>query len=280
MSAAKSDIKRWFGWLALVVVFSIACVYLSNWQFNRREEALVAMQQLAQNYDSPAVPIQQLATLDAFAKANEWRKVELVGKYLVDKSVLVRNRPLNGQPGFLQVVPFELSDGTVIAVERGWVPAGDQYQAPQRVPLPAEASQTVIGRTRASEPTLNRTAPPGQLATINIAALVSATQIEQKIYNKLYVRMASESLARESLSAESLAGVDAPKKLDKPQLGEGNHLSYALQWILFALMSAAALFWGIKKEREAQSGKKRVSKRKLLGQVDAETEDQFLDKQL
>ena len=274
MSAAKSDIKRWFGWLALVVVFSIACVYLSNWQFNRREEALVAMQQLAQNYDSPAVPIQQLATLDTFAKANEWRKVELVGKYLVDKSVLVRNRPLNGQPGFLQVVPFELSDGTVIAVERGWVAAGDQYQVPERVPLPADATQTVIGRTRASEPSLNRTAPPGQLATINIEALVSSTQIEQKIYNKLYVRMASESLAGESLS-----GVDAPKKLDKPQLGEGNHLSYALQWILFALMSAAALFWGIKKEREALSGKKRESKRKLFGQVDAETEDQVLEKQ-
>jgi cytochrome oxidase assembly protein ShyY1 len=274
MSAAKSDIKRWLGWLALVVVFSVACVYLSNWQFNRREEALVAMQQLAQNYDSPAVPIQQLASLDTFEKANEWRKVELVGKYLIDKSVLVRNRPLNGQPGFLQVVPFELTDGTVIAVERGWVAAGDQYQVPERVPLPADATQTVIGRTRASEPTLNRTAPPGQLATINIEALVSSTKIEQKIYGKLYVRMASESLA-----AESMSGVDAPKKLDKPQLGEGNHLSYALQWILFALMSAAALFWGIKKEREAQSGKKRVSKRKLIGQVDAETEDQLLEKQ-
>ncbi|MEY4492523.1 MAG: hypothetical protein RL085_934, partial [Actinomycetota bacterium] len=182
MSAAKSDIKRWLGWLALVVVFSIACVYLSNWQFSRREEALVAMQQLAENYDSPAVPIQQLATLETFAKANEWRKVELVGKYLVDKSVLVRNRPLNGQPGFLQVVPFELSDGTVIAVERGWVAAGDQYQPPMRVPLPADETQTVIGRTRASEPTLNRTAPPGQLATINIKALVSSTQIEQKTY--------------------------------------------------------------------------------------------------
>ena len=268
MPASRSDLKRWFGWLSLVVVFSIACVYLSNWQFNRREEALTAMQQLAQNYDSPVVQLQDVANLESFDKANEWRRVEISGRYLVDKAVLVRNRPLNGQPGFLQVVPFELSDGTVVAVERGWLAAGDQYQAPDDVPMPSESLQTIIGRTRASEPTLNRTAPSGQLATINIASLVKAERIEQKVFGQVYVRMVSESLVQAT----------APKRLEKPQLGEGNHLSYALQWILFALMSAVALFWGIKKEREAQAGKKRVSKRKLFGQVDAEIEDNFLDR--
>ena len=226
------------------------------------------MQQLAENYDSPAVQLQEVANLDSFEKANEWRKVEISGRYLVDQAVLVRNRPLNGQPGFLQVVPFELSDGTVVAVERGWLAAGDQYQAPDAVPLPSELQQTITGRTRASEPTLNRTAPQGQLATINIAALVEAESIDQKVFSQVYVRMASESIAQET----------APKRLEKPQLGEGNHLSYALQWILFALMSAVALFWGIKKEREAQAGKKRVSKRKLFGQIDAETEDNLLDR--
>lgn len=267
MSASKSDLKRWFGWLSLVIVFSIACVFLSNWQFNRREEALVAMQELAQNYDSPVVPLKEIASLNSFAKANEWRPVELTGRYLADKSVLVRNRPLNGQPGFLQVVPFELSDGTVVAVERGWLAAGEQYQVPDDVPLPANSFQTVIGRTRAAEPTLNRTAPDGQLATINISSLVAAEGIEQKVFKRLYVRMTSESEAQTIV----------PKRLEKPQLGEGNHLSYALQWILFALMSAAALIWGIKKEREAKTGKQRVSKRKLFGQIDAETEDLLLD---
>jgi hypothetical protein len=43
-------------------------------------------------------------------------------------------------------------------------------------------------------------------------------------------------------------------------------------------MAAAALVWGIKKEREAQSGSVRERRRKNLGQVDAETEDLLLDR--
>jgi cytochrome oxidase assembly protein ShyY1 len=67
-------------------------------------------------------------------------------------------------------------------------------------------------------------------------------------------------------------------QLKRPVITEGNHLSYALQWILFALMAITALIWGVKKEREAQSKTKKVSRRKNLGQVDAETEDSLLDR--
>jgi hypothetical protein len=43
-------------------------------------------------------------------------------------------------------------------------------------------------------------------------------------------------------------------------------------------MAAAALVWGIKKEREALSNNVRESRRKNFGQVDAETEDLLLDR--
>jgi hypothetical protein len=43
---------------------------------------------------------------------------------------------------------------------------------------------------------------------------------------------------------------------------------------MVALMAVAALYWGIKKEREANSAKpKPEKKRKSIGQVDAEIED-------
>ena len=32
--------RRWAGYLAVAVVFAIACVLLSHWQFARRDEAL------------------------------------------------------------------------------------------------------------------------------------------------------------------------------------------------------------------------------------------------
>lgn len=260
--ATKSDIKRWSGWLSLVIVFSIACAGLSNWQFSRREEALNAIAQVARNYNSEPVEIDEVAKLDSFDEENQWRPVKLTGHYLVENSVLVRNRPLNGQPGFLELVPFQLSDGRLIAIERGWLPSDSNYLAPATYPLPSSETQTVIARLRPAEPSLNRTAPSGQLATINIEALIRTEGIKDRIFSKLYARMAFESI---SVS-------EKPRALAKPDLTEGNHLSYALQWIMFALMAMAALYWGIKKEREALK-ENRKPKRKPLGQLDAEVED-------
>jgi cytochrome oxidase assembly protein ShyY1 len=266
LSTSKTDIRRWLGWLALVVVFAVACAFLSNWQFNRRQEALNAMAQLAANYDAPPVEISDVATRDSFDQTNEWRSVKLEGHYLPLNSVLVRNRPLDGEPGFLELVPFQLVTGEIVAVERGWLASDEKYLAPESYPIPEGDQQVVLGHIRKSEPTLGRSAPAGQLATINIEALVKSQGIKDLAYKSVYVRMSSESIASQKAS----------KQLAKPQLDEGNHLSYALQWILFALMAAAALFWGIKKEREAVSGKTKVRTRKSVGQNDAEAEDSAL----
>lgn len=268
MKITGSDLKRWSGWLALVVIFSIACVYLSSWQFDRRQEALDAMDQLAMNYDSPVVELSSIASLDSFDAKNEWRQVRVTGTYLTESSVLVRNRPLNGQAGFLQLVPFRLDSGEVVAIERGWLAVTSDYDAPQNPPLPSSARQEVIGHVRPSEPTLDRSAPNGQLATINVQALNDSVGLGEKFYKKLYLRMQSESVP----------AAKNPTQISRPVLGEGNHLSYALQWILFALMAGGALIWGIKKEREALSNTVRVSRRKNLGQVDAEAEDKLLDR--
>jgi cytochrome oxidase assembly protein ShyY1 len=262
--AAKSDLKRWSGWLALVIVFSVACALLSNWQFSRREEALAEIAQVARNYDASPVGIDEVASLNFFSAKNQWRPVTLTGHYLVGNAVLVRNRPLNGQPGFLQVVPFQLEDGRLIAIERGWIASDSNYQPPTNIPLPSGDEQTVTARVRPAEPSLDRGAPKGQLGTINIESLVISQGIKDSIFTKVYARMAGEELIPTA----------TPKALAKPELDEGNHLSYALQWIMFALMAVAALIWGIKKEREARGiSKPTFKKRKVIGQVDAEVED-------
>lgn len=262
--ATSSDLKRWSGWLVLVIVFTIACALLSNWQFSRREEALAAIAQVAKNYDALPVSIDEVASANSFNEINQWRPVKLEGHYLSGNAVLVRNRPLNGQPGFLELVPFQLTDGRIVAIERGWIASTANYLAPKTYPLPSDAQQTIIARLRPSEPSMDRKAPAGQLATINIAALVSAEGIKDRIFTELYARIDSESVP---------VSVN-PKPLAKPDLDEGNHLSYALQWIMFALMAVAALYWGIKKEREAQNGKTaQKPRRKAVGEADAEIED-------
>lgn len=265
--SAKANLRRWVGWFLIATIFAIACALLSNWQFNRREEALQRMALVSKNYEAAAVSIDEVTEMNRFLVENEWRPVQLNGHYLIDKAVLVRNRPLNGQPGFLEVVPFQLTDGRVIAVERGWVAADDQLLAPKTYALPSDQEQTVKARVRAQESSLDRSAPPGQLATINIDALVTAEKITEPVFQDLYVRMFDESVA----PAKQL------KSLAKPQLDEGNHLSYALQWILFALMAFAALWWAIRQELNVRRGVVKARKKAAVGDRDKQAEDAMLD---
>ncbi len=258
--------KRWLVWLLLVSIFSVACIFLSQWQFNRRAEAVAKIDSIAKNYDQSPVSISELASEDSFSKQYEWRPVKLYGSFLTDNAVLVRNRPYNGASGFLQVIPFQLSTGEIVAVETGWLPTGSDNDVPEIIPLPESTEQELIARVRAAEPTLNRDAPAGQIATINIDALIAKENLQGKVYRSVYTRI-----------ADSYNGAAFPKVLSKPELTEGNHLSYALQWILFALMAFAALWWAVKQESEARkidadpSYKPKIRKR--VGDADKAAED-------
>lgn len=258
--------KRWLLWALLVTIFSVACFFLSQWQFSRRAEAVAKIQSVEKNYDLAPVALDDLAGLGSFNVANEWRPVSLSGKFLADKAVLVRNRPYNGSPGFLQLVPFELTSGKIIAIETGWLPTGDDNHAPKAIPLPSSVNQEIVARLRPAEPSLNRDAPAKQIATINVEALVEKENLTGQVYTSFYARLAN-----------SYSETEFPKVLPKPDLNEGNHLSYALQWILFALMAFAALGWAIRQEaliRRMKLDPNFVPKvRKKVGDADKAAED-------
>ena len=52
-----SGARRWLGYLALVVAFSVACGWLASWQFGRNEEAAERIRQIEENWDSAPVPL-------------------------------------------------------------------------------------------------------------------------------------------------------------------------------------------------------------------------------
>ena len=233
--------RCWLTWLLLAGIFATVCVFLSQWQFNRRTEALVKIDRVVQNFDQPALPIEQLVPRDKFDSENEWRQVTLSGHFLIEDAVLVRNRPNNGQPGFLQLIPFISDAGKIYAIETGWIPTGEKQDYPDAVAMPSAADRQIIARIRAAEPSLNRNAPSGQIATINIESLIAKTQVSNSIYKRVYFSL-----------AQKYNNQRLPILTSRPQMNEGNHLSYALQWILFALMAFAALWWAIKQELRAR----------------------------
>lgn len=265
LDLAKS-IKRWLGWLVVAAIFVIACVFLSEWQFSRREEALARIELIRSNYDQPATSLGSLLPHNTFNPDHEWRPISLRGHYLPETAVLVRNRPLNGQPGFLSLVGFQLENGKVIAIERGWLPTGNLQDSPDITPVISNREIELVGRLRPAEPNIGRDAPAGQLATINLRDWIKDRSIDAPAFKGFYLRMQSETPS---------AG-KVVKPMPMPEMSEGNHLSYALQWILFALMALAALMWAIRTERaalKASNGGSPKPRRKAIGDRDKDFED-------
>lgn len=267
--------RRWFGYLALVVLFAVACTMLSMWQLARRDEARARIAQVENNWESAPRPIDEvLPTLDSFNADDTWVSVELEGEYLADDELLARGRPFSGQPGFEQLVPFLLDGGTAIVVDRGWLPVGNEQDAPDSVPPAPEGRVTVVVRLKAGEPTVaGRSAPEGQIATIHLPTI--AAILEQPTYTAAYGLLVSEDPA-----------VPRPAATPKPAADEGSHLSYAFQWLVFGIMAFVGLGWAVRQEyriRNADDPEERARAEKRRAKVaarrpsDAEVEDALLD---
>ena len=260
---------RWTTWFVVAVLFAAACVVLANWQLDRRDQAVSKIQRMVLNYEKPPIQISDLTgmSLDQVTPY-EWSPVELSGKYLTEDELLVRNRPIAGQPGFLQIIAFQVSTGEVVMIERGWIQA-DSDLSPASIMTPSSENKLVRARVRLSEPNPNRDSPPGFATSLHLETL--AELFDNPIEQRFYLRLISES------PGEAIS----PQPLSQPVLDEGNHLSYAVQWILFALMGFYALFWAIRQEREYRRTEKdptyipRSMRRKKV--TDGDIEDQLLD---
>lgn len=256
-------LRRWGGYLALVIVFAVACGLLSWWQWSRRAETVAEIAKIEANYDAPPASLDALLPeLGAIDDAAEWRPVELTGEYLVDEQLFVRNRPRDSSAGFEVLVPFRLIDGTVFVVDRGWVPAGEALEGPDSAPIPPEGEVTVVVRLKPGEPEIpGRGAPEGQLATVRLPDV--ADLVGEPTYTGMYGLLVSEDPA----PAES------PLAAVRPVEEEGPHLSYALQWIAFGILAFVGLVWAVRRERVIAAGGV-IPKRR---ERDAEVEDALLD---
>ena len=235
---------RWAIYIGLAVVFAIACAFLSNWQFSRNEERSAQLALVAQNYDAAPVPLAELvAAGDSLDPQDEWRPVALTGRYLSDDQLLVRNRPHGGTSAFEVLVPFRLGDGRVLLVDRGWVPPGQDQPEPDAVPAPPSGEVTVTVRLRPGEaiPASGRSAPDGQVPTINLSLAADAVSSA--------TADAMELSAYGVLVSEDPAAENTPNALESPSEDPGPHLSYAIQWILFAAMGFIFIGYVIRTER-------------------------------
>ncbi|GAA1728780.1 SURF1 family protein [Microbacterium paludicola] len=243
MSAPFSQNRatRWSVYALIAVLFAIACGFLSHWQFTRNEDRAAMLELVEANYDAAPLPVEEV--LDrGFAPQDEWHPVRLAGRYLAEEQLLVRNRAQGGTSAFEVLVPFQLADGRIVVIDRGWVPPGEDA-VPDAVSAPPTGEVTVIARIRPGEPlpSSGRSAPEGQLPTIHLPSVADLTGPETE--TAFYGQLVSENPA----PAEA-----RPAAVAAPTEDPGPHLSYAIQWILFAIMGFVFIAYMIRTEVRAR----------------------------
>lgn len=228
--------RRWLGILGFTVVFAVACVALGQWQFARRAEARAAIELLDSNYDQSPIAIDELlASPSEFDVSEKWRLVTTVGEYR-PSPLYVRTRSGPGGIGFEQLAMLEREDGTVFVVNRGWVPAnGDTSKPAETPPLPVGTITVTVRIVPGEQQIVGRDAPEGQIATIHLDT-IDADQ-SGEVFTGWYGRLDAENPMAE-----------AGAEWKRPVLDEGPHLSYALQWYVFAIMGFIGYGWALRKE--------------------------------
>ena len=257
---------KWLVALGLTVVFAVITTMFGLWQWDRRGQAVAEIERVENNWDAPAVAIDELlgpsVTFDADMK---WRPVVLTGEYLAQEQLLVRTRPRGGQVGFDVVVPFRTQSNSFYLVSRGWVPTGESADLPDRVPAPPDGVVEVIGRVLPGEPTIpGRSAPEGQLPTLNLD--LASEQTGLALYPYAYVALAEETPAVSP----------TPLLQQRPQLDEGPHLSYTFQWYLFGILGFVAWGYLLREDYRTRKGLGKAE-RPSDTPTDQDIEDALLD---
>jgi cytochrome oxidase assembly protein ShyY1 len=213
---AKEPLALFKSLIALLLV--IFCLWGSQWQYHRGVDRharnAVIEERIAQ---SPIALTSVTGTLSDY----EWQPVSTSGSFNKEKQILLRNRYNDGKYGYEVLTLFTSTDNKSFWVDRGWVQAGATATTPPVLtPLP-EGEVTINGRLR-----LDSSLPRGSFFALpgKGEGLVSELNAQSQLNTeKFYIDLLSGSQA--SLTPE------VPAQL--PELSDGPHMAYALQWIFF-----------------------------------------------
>jgi surfeit locus 1 family protein len=146
---AETVLRRSLLWPTLWSVFGLLLLLgLGTWQVQRLswKEGLIAQRNAALT----AAPVPLPRALDD-ARALEFHPVRADGEFLNDHELYLNAQSLKGDQGFHIVTPFGLSDGTILMVDRGFVPTDKRAPATRDAGEIAGAT-SVTGLLRLPEP--------------------------------------------------------------------------------------------------------------------------------
>lgn len=253
-SAAPAKIEslfslRWILTTLAVLIVAGVMIRLGIWQldrlrqrraFNAAVEAQMATPPLNLNQPLPAQPLSGM----------EYRAVVVHGTFDPQNEVLLRNQiSAQNEPGYHLLTPLRI-DGqpTAVLVDRGFVPMTANQPG-------ALAAYAVSGPVTVQAILRNGHVPPPMFGVPDPTLAPDQTRLPA--WNATDIaRIAAQTpypLLDVYLQAQPdpQAPANAPiASIDAPDLSEGPHLGYAVQWFSFAVVLLAGYPYFVKKSRK------------------------------
>lgn len=237
------------------VLFSAALLSLGLWQLNRAEEKRTMLALEAASAAASPVALADVLT-DVDRAATLYTRIRLSGVWLPEKQLLWDNRIAAGKAGYEVITPFQSSDGSVVLVNRGWLPVGAA-----RSILPTLSDGVSEGKTWQLQGVV--TQPSKGLASG--PAIETRSSWPKRVQYLDYETFGNEmklDIVPALVQARLLgAPIDAPWQYlanwePTESFGPSRHLGYAVQWFaLLATLIFLYLWYEIRLFRGAEKGK-------------------------
>jgi cytochrome oxidase assembly protein ShyY1 len=219
---------RWALLIAFVAVLGVAFVSLGNWQLDRLAQRKERNATTIANEQKPVQPYEQVFA-HTITDADQWQRVEARGTFDADHQFVVRYRSNGGVDGYEVVTPLRTASGAVL-VDRGFIPLERGTRIPSVAPAPPAGEVTVVGHVRRNEKGRRAAITPvgNQMRLISSNAIAATLPYE----------IGSGYIGLLSVQPEQQGGF---QPIQLPELSEGPHFWYAVQWFMFTAVAVAGI---------------------------------------
>jgi cytochrome oxidase assembly protein ShyY1 len=196
----------------------ILCLIAAQWQYQRGVDRHARNAIIEKHI---ALAPTSLDSVKDSPLAAEWQSVTTQGVFDPTKQILLKNRYSEGFYGFEVLTLFTTPNNEKFWVDRGWVKAGAAATIAPTITPPPTTPVSITGRLR-----LDSSLPRGSFFALPadgsglISKLDAQSQLDTQDY---YIDLLSGS--------ESSLTPAVPAQL--PELSDGPHMAYALQWLFF-----------------------------------------------
>ncbi|KIE24515.1 membrane protein [Streptomyces sp. MUSC 125] len=245
--------RQWVFLTLFAIALIPTMIRLGFWQQHRYQERTARNDLVTEALHAKSVPVERLTSPGhAVTRTEKYRTVTATGTFDTAEEVVVRRRTnSDGEVGFHVLTPFVLTDGKVLLVNRGWIPANGAQTDFPKIPAPPAGRTTITGRLKADETTAAsgiknvKGLPDRQIMLIN--SVEEARRLGAQVLGGYVEQTAPAS------KGGSPEQISDPGREDAPL-----NYAYMLQWWLFA--AAVPVGWWFLVRREIRDREEAAAK--------------------